>query len=378
MNSEAIESKTQFKEKYFTFHLLLTVVAAFLAALVFRRSAGIIAMTPAVYVICFAAAFIELKFSLKATIFVLSVFSINSIEQSDMLVSALYSALCLLACCVFEYSVRRMKRNKKQGIIFSSASGIVCIVLSLIFVGNPITAFVANEKMQDHIDSTYPKSKSEFLGAFEFSDIYYDFSTKAYTIDASATKFPTEGGTITTNKNHITDRFFSRMEEKLAEPSVLEIKAFLRTCFPNDNFDVKQDRIVAISSSDVLNIESQGLRSHIVYEITLGGVQSFDAMQEKVRNYMNFIEGANIEYAQIVFKSGKGEWYRRTITIDKGSFSKSYLETNLILKGASNRFDGILKSQILDKQYLDYVNQHLCIRSGICYKHQDVHCFCLD
>jgi len=379
MNRDAIKNETDNKEKGFTLKLLVTVIAAFVAALLFRRSAGIIAMTPLAFAICFGAAFIDIKFYIKAAVFGISVFSLNSIENSEISVSLIFTALCLLTLAAFQYSVGVLKSNKKKGIILSSASALICIILSLIFIGNPISAISADKRFDDHIEATYPSEKSDIFGKFEFSSIYYDFATKSYTIDASCTKFPTVNGTITASKTMITDRFHSRMEDILTEPYILEMTGILRESFPMDNFSVSCNELLSLPNENSLDAGEGELYGSIVFEINLGGVQSFDGMQSKVINYMSAIKASEIGYAKIIFRSGSGEWYRRSVTIDKDySLRDPSFETELITKNSTARFNSLLQHHLNKKQYSDYVNRYLSDRRGICHNHRGVHCFCFD
>ncbi len=367
------------KEKNFTIKLLLTVAAAFLAALVFRRSVGIIAMTPLAFIICFAATFIEIKFYIKAMIFGIMVFSLNSIEQSNISVSLMYAALCLLACGVFQLSAYQLKKNKKKFIIYSSVSSVFCIVLSLFIIGNPFLALKYQKKFEEHIKNNYPTEKSEIFGNFEFSEIYYNYSTKAYTMDAVSTAFITERSTISVSENSVSDRFKSLMESKITNQYVLEMTSLLRSAFPLESFSVECDRVATFPKENLLNAKKGELYGDIVYEIYLGGVQSFDVMQNRVIKYMKAIEGSGIGYGKIIFLSGSGYWYRRSVTIDNDySVQNPRFETHLVLKDSANQYNELLQSKFRkDFSINDYVNQYLCDRRGICHTHgRDVLCFC--
>ncbi len=379
MNNEVSATQTSSTEKRFTLKLLLVVAIAFVTALLFRRSAGIVAMTPLAFGICFAAAFIDIKFYLKAFVFGISVFSINSIEQSDISVPIIFSALCLLTLAAFEFSVSYFKKNKKAGIILSSASALVCIAFSFVFIGNPISAIFANQKFEKHIEKTYSNDKNDIFGTFEFSNIYYDFSTKAYTIDARSSKYPTLNSTVTMSKNIITDKFHSQMESIITEPYILEMTGILRQAFPSDNFSVECDELISLPDENTLSASEKSLYGNIVYEITLGGVQSYDTMQSKVMKYMEAIEASDIGYARINFKSGSGEWYRRSVTIDNDySVSNPSFNVSLVLKGSSNRFNSLLSHRLNKDNTTDYVNHYLSDRRGICYAHTGVYCFCFN
>ncbi len=379
MNGNAFKKEFDLKQKNSALNLILTVLSAFIAALLFRRSMGVIAMIPLSFGVCFAAAFINVKFYLKGAIFALTVFSLNSIEQGDISVPITFAALCLLTLALFQFSVDALKSNKTKGIIFSSASAVVCIVLSLIFIGNPISAIISNKNFDSHIKSAYPDKGNEVLGDFRFSNIYYDFSTKAYTIDASCTKFPTESGTLTTSDNIITDRFYSRMEKVLTEPYILEMTDILRTTFPLDSFSVSCDEILLLPNENLLEIGNGDLYENLVFEIFLGGVQNYDSMEKKVLEYMTAIKNSDMKFARIIFKSRIGEFYHRSVTIHSNfSLDNPVFETRLILKNSPDRFNRLLDARFNKEQYLDYVNLYLSDRRGICHKHKGVDCFCFN
>lgn len=367
------------KEQNFTIKLLITVVLAFLAALVFRRSVGIIAMTPIAFILCFAVAFIEIKFYLKASIFGIMVFSLNSIEQSNISVSLMFTALCLLACGVFQLSAYQFKKNKKKFIIFSSASGVFCIVLSLFIIGNPFLALKYQKKFEEHIKNNYPTERSEIFGNFEFSEIYYNYTTKSYTMDAVSTAFITEQSTLSMSENSVSDRFKTLMESKITNEYVLEMTSILRSAFPLESFSVECDSVATFPKENLLNAKKGELYGDIVYEIYLGGVQSFDVMQNRVTKYMKAIENSGIGYGKIVFLSGSGYWYRRSVTIDNDySVQNPQFKTYLVLNCSANRYNELLQSKFhRDFDIDDYVNQYLCNRRGICHIHgREVLCFC--
>lgn len=320
-----------------TLKLLLTVVLAFLAGLTFRRSVGIIAMLPIAYALCIAEAFISIKPAIKNTVFAVTVFIMNTIEQIDLTVTLVYTTLCLLFCILSDICVSQCKKNKIRGSLISSFSLGICVALSIGLIGNPIAAMSADRQLSAYTNAKYPDSKNAALGDFEFSKIYYDFRTGAYNIEAVSSKFPTEGGTITVNDNNLRDGFEKTMEEKICEPYVLEITSVLRESFPDDNFSVRYDKIAKKDGEAPLSKGKNELYGSIDFEINLGGVQSAVQMRNKVEKYLRVLDSSGIKYSRIIFKSGTGQWIRRSVTVDVSRRTNDFdFEIDYLPKGASN------------------------------------------
>ncbi len=336
------EKKINSQEKVFTIKLILVVIAAFLAALFFRRSAGIIAMTPLTFLICGVASFISVKPSLKFVIFGLSVFFCNTVEQQDMKITITFTALCLLACIVFEIGARFIKKQKKYGYGIFASGLVLCIALSVVFVGNPISAIKAKNAILDYSDKVYPSSENAALGEFEFSSIYYRQDTKAYYIDATSTKYPTESGTLSFDGAKVSDEFKSIMESKLTQPYVLEITGLLRKYFPNDNFSVSYEDTAKFPDESLFASKDGELNGRLIYQIKLGGVQTANGMLEKVERYTEVIDQSDYNYAKIIFKSGTSQWTRRYVEVNS---NRQFFEKTKIYSvpaGTSNSFNEYL------------------------------------
>ncbi|MBQ4317288.1 MAG: hypothetical protein IJC20_03475, partial [Clostridia bacterium] len=215
-----------------TVKLLIVVALAFAAATTFRRSAGIIAMTPIALIACISGAFIGVAIWQKLAIFGITVFSVNTIENDDIKITIMFTTLCLLAVLLFSLVAKSVKKGKKYGYIIGVIGLIICVGLNMFFVGNPFKAIKANDQINEYTNEKYPQSENAYLGDFEFSKIYYRYDTKAYVVDAASDKFPTERASITLGNEVIRDGFKTVMEDKLSEPYVLEIKEVLRKHFP--------------------------------------------------------------------------------------------------------------------------------------------------
>ncbi len=328
--------------------LLLTVILAFAAALTFRRSVGILAMIPVAYVICIGAAFIDLRPAVKNTVFAVMTFIMNTVEQKDLTVTFVYTALCLLACILSNACVAEYKKNKLRASLLSSASLGLCIALSIGLIGNPISAISADKELNEYTDKKYPANENGALGNFEFSDIYYDFRTGAYNIEAVSDRFPTEGGTITANDGSVRDSFEAIMEEKICEPYVLEITSILRDSFPDDNFSVRYDEIARKDGEAPLSKGEGELHGSISFEIYLGGIQSATQMRTRVEKYLRSLDRSGIEYSRVIFKSGTGQWIRRSVTIDGNRRENDFdFEIDYVPAGAPNSFNRFVSQTLL-------------------------------
>ncbi len=345
-------TKDERKEKsssLYTVKLLIVIVLAFVAAITFRRSVGIIAMTPISLLMCAIASFIGISALAKCSIFAITVFAINTIENDDIKITLMFSALCLLAITLFSISATMIKKSKKYAYLVGIVCVLLCIGLNLFFVGNPFSALSAKNKITEYTDVKYPNEENAYLGNFEFSNIYYRYDTKAYVIDAVSDKFPTEKASFTLGNEVIKDGFESLMEEKLSEPYVLDIKSILREKFPNDSFSVTFDGFATLPDENIFSAESGELKNNLCYEIALGGVQTGEQMIERVRDYVNAIDESGLGYAKLVFKSGIGNWLRRYVSIDPNHISKRFeFEVRFVSKDTSNQFNQYLEKLIFD------------------------------
>ena len=350
MTNKPKETKTkETASSLYALKLFLVVALAFVAALTFRRSAGIVAMTPISLLMCATAAFIGISEFEKYAVFGITVFAVNTVENDDINVAIMFTALCLLATILFGITAKMIKRGKKYGYIVGVLCVLVCVGLNLIFVGNPFNAMNAKNKFTDYIEANYPQSENAYLGNFEFSEIYYRYDTKAYVIDAVSDKSPTESASLTLGNEVIRDGFKSLMEQKLSEPYVLDIKSILRENFPDDSFSVNFDGFASLPDEQVLVSATGELKNNLYYEIILGGVQTGEQMRERVREYVNVLDESGVGYAKLIFKSGIGNWQRRYVSIDPNHTSNRLkFEVGFVSKDTSNLFNRYLEKEIFD------------------------------
>lgn len=325
----------------------LTVVLSFLGAICFRRSVGILAMTPVAFIIWGAMAFVKTDWRLRTFICVLTTFVLNTVEQTVMNDTLSFTTLCLLICLFTTLLSKSIKSKNKAPKFIGCLGIIITVFLSVIFVGNPVKAFTANSALLEYVENKYPNIDNAALGEFEYSSIYYISETNAYAIDINSSLYPTESGTLTYGENHIKDGFETKMLEKLAEPYVLEITSVLREVFPDDSFSVSFDEITTLPNKSPFSAKKNELYGDIVFNIRLGGVQTANAMIERVEDYTELLERKNIEFSKIIYKSGIGEWVRRSITVSGGSSSElDHLVLERTPTGTSNRFNRYLADLI--------------------------------
>lgn len=341
-------NETEKKDRFFSLKLLLTVALAFCAALVFRRSVGFISMTPLVFLLCGIGAFIRINPFLKTAVFVLSVFALNTIEQPDITITIIYSALCLLACVLFELSAAKIRSKKKSGVAIIACGTAVCILLSFMFIGNPFRAYKAQKMFDEYIERVYPESENAALGRFDFSKVYYNYKTKAFVSEGVSSLYPTETASLTTSGEIVNDGFAKIMKAKIAEPYLLEMTMLLREIFPNDTFHVEYDSIAEIPGQTLFSAAEGELHGSMNYIITIGGIQGAGEMLERTGEYLNAIDGSGIGYGRIIFRSGIGSWYRRSITVEGDHFiGRPSLELERVRIGDSSLFNSFV-SKILE------------------------------
>lgn len=330
-------------------NLVLTAILAFLCALCFRRSAGIIAMTPLSLLLCAASVFLKLELMYKCVLFGVTVFIFNTTETADTSVAIMFTALCLLAVLAFNLGFKAQKKSKARGISIITAGALLSFALGIIFVGNPITAIGAKNKITEYTNTIYPESENAALGDFEFSSIYYRYQTGAYTVDASSSAYPTETASITLGDDVIADGFQRLMERKICEPYILEITSVLREAFPDDGFIVTFDRFVNRRGEAILSSAPDALWNNICCEITISGIQSGEAMKQRCEEYLKVIDRHCKGYASLTFKSGIGFWQRRSVTVDKNHpLGMVDIELDYVNSGTTNFFNKYIKEAIIE------------------------------
>ncbi len=344
-------NKPEIKEtRFYTLKLVIVTAIAFAAALLLRRSMGVIAMFPLSLILCFVSAVIDISAITKAVVFGVMVFTLNSIENKNTEVAVVFSALCILAVLLSHYSYYKIRASKKIGIPIASASGLLCIALSVIFVGNPFSAIAAQDLITPYTEANYPNNENAALGSFEFTEIYYDYKLNAYCVDANSSKFPTEPSPISVNGEVLYDSFYPLMEGKISSAYVSDMSAILREKLPDASFRVEFDGFVSLPDQAILASESGAIYGNVRYDIFVGGIQSAKDMKTAVAEMVNAIDSAGIGYARLTFKSGIGLWMRRSVTVDSNHLKGHLaLTVDYVPVINTNEFSEYVRQAILSK-----------------------------
>lgn len=327
--------------------LFTVILLAFFAGLLFRRSAGLIAMFPFWMIFCGASVFITVNIKIKLTIFGAMVFTLNTVETEDIRVTLTFTALCLLACLLFELSAKLIKQKKSAGYCAVAAAVILPITLSVIFVGNPISGIKANHVFNDYAAGKYLNSERADPEEFSFTKIYYNPKAKAFEFQATASDFPTEVGLISVKGDGITDKFQTIVQKHLSEPYITEVTKALREKFPDEAFTVSVYDIYPKDQREIISAEENELYGSIVFKIELSGVQTENDMERKVTQYTAVIDGAGIDYGRIVYTGGINPWVRRSATVTKERpMGNLRLDLSRVPVFTSFRFDCFAESGI--------------------------------
>ncbi|MBE6692318.1 MAG: hypothetical protein E7586_03160 [Ruminococcaceae bacterium] len=340
--------KTKFiKDKAHYINALKTisvVLLAFIAAVFFRRSAGVLATFPIAFALCAVSAFINVNPKIKLAVFGVTVFALNTVENTDTRVSLTFTALCLLGCLLFQLSARVISKRRAVGVCVMAVCFALCIALSFVFVGNPLSAIKANRVLNGYIESNYPTAENSESTEYIFTKTYYNYNTKAFEKQGYGSDSPTEIGTVSANGETVNDSLKSIVQKNLAQPYVLEITEVLRKRFPDDTFSVSFDEIYRENGKQVISAERNGLYGRIVFEINLGGVQTANKMAEKVKQYTEVLDNANINYGKIIYKSGISPWVKRSATVDKNRpMGQCVFTVYHVPISTSNRFNRFAK-----------------------------------
>ena len=331
---------------YLSLRLFIVVILAFAAGLLFRRSAGILAMTPISLLLCAVAAFIPMQTYIKCLVFGITVFALNSVESGTE-TAVIYSALCILATALFCIAANAIKKKKRLGVPLICLSAVACILLNLFFVGNPFKAHSSSEQFASYTAKNYPENEHAVLGRFEISPIYYQWKTKAYTVDIVSSRYPTESASLTIGDKVINDGFKSRMEQNVAEQYVSKLSAVLREALPQEEFEVSFERFVALPDQAILSSGAGEIAENVCYDIYIRGIQTASDMERAVYRYVAAIDRSGIGYARLTFKSGIGNWQRRYISVSPNHpILHPKLELRYINTATSNYFfEYLLKMQ---------------------------------
>ena len=334
--------------------LLLTALLACAGALCFRPSAGRLMMFP-VYPVCVAlAALLPGKRGTRATLFLVLTAVLNLVE-ADTVPEALF---VLGAAAVFfvlvELAVWCFRRKKRLTVVFGVIMAVGCLCANALLFGDPISASLAQKKIDAYIEQTYDVE----TGGHLFGALRFDTRHRVYTLSAACEKYPILTGEIFLSGEYVVDHYKNVLESLEMQDPASAVLSALAEAFPNDTFHV--DKL----GMDGLNLP--GTRYSIYNEtdygrktafcVRLSGTVSAERLFERARNYLDVLSGEGVPFGDIVFVGGVGIRCRPCLTpadrvgsfygeLKKGMFvmrhpeNHTYLATNGLLD-CIDRFAG--------------------------------------
>lgn len=294
---------------------LITVLLAFAAALCLRRSAGIIAMLPAGIALTFASAFIGQDIITRFSAFLVTVFVLNTVEEKDARIVALFMALCLLALVFSELGARALKKNRTRGIVLLSAGAAVCIAVSAVFIGNPVSAAKSQKLIRAELDRKYPSAVSEELGGLEASAVYYDVFSRIYAADITCGSEPTRPARMYTMGGAVYDSFESVAEECLARPVITRLSELLEGKLRSYDYSVGHAGLTKTSGGTIPCGGAESIAAATRLTVRISGVQTEEAFVSAAEEFITAIDGIGFPYESITFTETRSVWLPRTAVV---------------------------------------------------------------
>ncbi len=345
-NTLAQNEKPQEKEQYFSLKLFITVLLAFCAAILFRPSAGILAMTPLPLIIVFFASFVKIGLGYRVFCFGVTVFAFNSTQHGNVYLAGICAALTAGACILFHFGIKAFEKKHTWGLLTFGFSAFLCTVLCFFVMGNPFSALKAKDIVDSYTSITYPAEVNGTPTQYEISPIRYDASGKFYFVDIRNLKSPTDQSTLAVCGTYLCDNFAPILEFNLMEPSRMELTDILRSAFPDENFKISQTGIGGFPKNCAVQEGTTALKERMSFEIHLGGVQLTSEFEEKAKKFLDRIDESGFVYSRITFTAGNSFWYRLACDVESSHFSKRALLTPALRFTGSD--DGMLRYPPLD------------------------------
>lgn len=350
-------------ELKYLLRLLITVVLATAAALLFRRSSGLLAMFPAAAAICFAAAWIKVGIAVRGAAFAACVFAFNTVEQDDLPLALTYTALCLFTVTAFGIGVRIIKKRRKVAGIAVIAAGLTAtLILNGIFIGNPFKAIEAQEKIDSYVAEVYPESFTEgnlAFGRLDITNVYYDLSTKTYAKGAVCSRLPTLPGVISCDSGgNMSDTLLKQLGSVIAENSRSAVYDILRQAFPDASFTVTADSIWRYPEKQLFEVGENDISGRINYIIRIGGIQTVSEFRAEAEKFAEILDASGYKYCKTVFTAGISEWYRFSAVLVCGDHLPGDYKAEFRLrpKVSSDALDSLLNS-LTEKAKTNYRSQ---------------------
>lgn len=323
-------------------HLILLAAGVFAVSYCFRATMGVLPMIPIVTAVCFGMTYVDVSFSIKAVALTVSVLAINSVATGNLRTAFLYAGLCLLNCALFEFAARR-KDRKKLCVTLHSLSAVICVALSVLLIGNPISAYAVEKRISSYASMYYPEEIDGNKTGYKLNEIEYVIDGMYYRAHQFHSDYPTEGGYISVYGSSLKgeggvmyDGFSAIIENNLMMPKRAEIAALLRDSFPSESsIQVTQLNIARYPhgyAEQEAGGEDTGKR--MSFKIRISGVQSREEFDKKSGSYLAVISASGISYNKIIFYGGNGIWTKWCIEATRSPFSgRAVTQSGVMLTG---------------------------------------------
>ncbi len=340
-------SAMEFLKKHTTLTYLLLGILACISALSFRKGAGIWMMLP-IYPLCVAVgSFLPVKRWQRGAFFLLLVLILNAVECKNTMQLLLPAVMTVCVFALTEGAVFCFRKKKKALVLSGVCLLAVCLFTNAYVFGNPVSAFLAKQKLDKHIEETYDTEQ----GGLFFRDFRFDRSSRCYVMTAGTDELPGETGDLIVSGDTVIDRFQWVLEDIQMQPEAYELGRVLREAFPSDLFAVLRKGIHNYPANGQKRSanDATDYRKDTDYEIRISGTPTYKQLIETAQAYTNTLQATGETYRSIVFSGGAHPLYRITVTLDEQSGLLSdgiqlgvtlvyhprnhvYLETNGILR----------------------------------------------
>ncbi len=292
--------------------LLLTALLACAAALCFRPSAGRWMMFP-VYPVCVGlAALLPGKRWARATLFLALTAFLNLVE-ADTVPEALF---VLGAAAVFfvlvELAVWCFRRKKRLTAALGVVMAVGCLCANALLFGDPISAALAQKKIDAYIEQTYDVE----TGGHLFDVLRFDTRHRVYTLSAACEKYPNLTGEIFVSGDYVVDHYKTLLESLEMQDPASAVLSALADAFPNDTFHVDKLGIDGLirpgTHYSIYNETDYGQKTSFC--VRLSGTISEERLFERAQNYLDVLSGEGVPFGDIVFVGGVGIRCRPCLT----------------------------------------------------------------
>ncbi len=300
------------RKKHSTLHLLILALLSCVAALSFRKSAGIWMMIP-VYPLCVAAAsFLSVKRWQRGVFFLALIAILNLVENERQIEILRIVGMALLTFLFIELAVWSMRKKK----IAICLCGVVliagCLCANALLFGDPFSAFHAQKQLTEYIRQQYDMEN----GGHTFGNVRFDTDSKLYTLTAYNDIYPTETGEIFLCGGYVVDHYRELLEKQQMQEPATELTNILREAFPSDSFTVVCLGISKyptngqkLSAHDTTDYSSQ-----ISYCIQLSGKPNYEKLITAAKKYLDVLTDSGLSYGDLTFTSSVGTLYRLSVT----------------------------------------------------------------